>query len=252
MPAEVVMIPSNGSRTEVVVDQVREIRRRIRGELGISLSLEGFQKTNDRLRREGSWETVWKTFEQLRAIQGVSVKINTVLRRENADELLGFMREVRRRGPDFHSVILLRGDTADASQQLPDPQHLAELVPGILEEIDRYTYGRSRLMSGILRNYHRHAWDIALRTLAERRQVIPCLGGCAHSVVWADGTVSPCEMLPAVGSLHDAPLSVIRRSADWQHWRESIRRGECWCTHNCALLDSVFFNPVQLYRLLVQ
>jgi MoaA/NifB/PqqE/SkfB family radical SAM enzyme len=94
-------------------------------------------------------------------------------------------------------------------------------------------------------------WRLSYGILARQTQVIPCCGGSAHSVVYASGDVAPCEMLPAVGSLSTRSFSDIRASDAWRKSRKSIRRKECWCTHNCALLDSIVFNPFAAFPHLI-
>ena len=39
------------------------------------------------------------------------------------------------------------------------------------------------------------------KTLKQKTQVVPCLAGQSHLVVWGNGDVSSCEMLPAVGNV---------------------------------------------------
>jgi len=89
---------------------------------------------------------------------------------------------------------------------------------------------------------------VSLKTIEERRQVVPCIAGEGHMVVMGDGTVSSCEMLPGVGNINDDTLSEIRRSPVFREQRRSIANMECHCTHNCAMLHSIFFNPASLPR----
>ena len=69
----------------------------------------------------------WKTFEQLRKIDDVYVKILTVVHDGNAKEIIPLMKEVKKKGPDNHSVILVRGETIDDSIHLPPVSELREL-----------------------------------------------------------------------------------------------------------------------------
>ena len=247
--ARVVMIPSNGSLPDVAAEQARDMKERTGAEIGVSLSLEGLKDTNDRMRQKGSWDGVWNTFERLREVEGISVKINTVLSNENAGEVLDLMQEVQKRGPDFHSVILLRGQPRDLSVALPPLEELKRLVPQILKIQGTYGYGRNPVSARILRNYHRYMWELSLRAIEHKAQPIPCLGGRAHLVVLPDGSVSSCEMLPTVGNIRKQSLGEISGSLCFKEQLGSIRDRECWCTHNCAMLDSVLFNPASIPRL---
>lgn len=248
--AKIIMIPSNGFLTDIIVDQLKEIKKLTDAEVGISFSLEGFENTNDDIRQKGSWNAVWKSFEQVRQLGTISVKINTVLSKQNYAELIPFMKEVKKQKPDFHSIILLRGTPSSPSMSLPDLRVLKAMIPEIIHHQEQYNYGRDKLSTRILRNYHRYAWKLSYETLEKKTQVIPCLAGLAHMVINADGSVSSCELLPAVGHLENQSWAEILQSREYLQQQYSIRQKECFCTHNCAMLDSVLFNPGSLPKLL--
>lgn len=249
--AQVIMIPSNGFLTDVIVDQLKAIKKKTRASVGVSFSIEGLKETNDKIRKIGSWDAVWRTYEKVKQINGISVKINTVLTRDNQDEIIECMREVKKYNPDFHSIILLRGLPNDPDTELPDLDNLRRLIPEIIAVQGGYSYGQNPLSSYILKNYHKYMWELSYRILQENRQVIPCLGGQAHMVIYADGAVAPCELLPRVDNLSTQSWNDILHSDYLINQKKDIKRGMCWCTHNCALIDSIFFSPRSLPKLLL-
>ena len=44
-------------------------------------------------------------------------------------------------------------------------------------------------------------WKTSIKTIEQKTQVIPCLAGQSSVVVWGNGDVSSCEMLPAIGNM---------------------------------------------------
>jgi len=249
---KVVQIPTNGSLPDAAVEQVQKIRSMGRAALAVSISIDGLQATHDEIRgRPGSWKTAWETFARLKAL-GVPVKVNTVVMRRNLGEFLELMRDVRRRGPDFHSVILRRGQGSDPTFELPTVQELGRLGPDMFDILKTYDYGRGPITARILRNYHRYLWRVSLETLQRRRQVIPCLGGRAHMAIYADGSVCPCEMLPAVGNIKVQSWPEVLASPALRNQRKRIRKRGCWCTHNCVLLDSILLRLESFFPLLCQ
>lgn len=250
---DVVQIPSNGSLPGLMVDQIKRMRRLSDAEISISLSLDGLQETHERIRgAEGNWDQVWSTFERLRQLGGVPLKINTVVSNENKGELIELMKEVRRRGPDFHSIILLRGDPKDPETTLPSLKELRDLGPEIFSILETYDYGQSAFSAHILRNYHRLLWNVSLRTIDEQRQVIPCLAGQAHMVMMGNGDVSSCEMLEPIGNVQTQSWAEITASQAFKRQVHDIKDGRCHCTHNCAMLDSILLNPKNIPSLLSQ
>ena len=241
--ADVLTIPTNGyfiDKTEAVT---REIAARIKGELTIAVSVDGLQPRHDAIREAGSWDRLWATYERLKTIPGVRVKINTVLCRENAGEIIELMAFVQARKPDFHSVILLRGNPIDPTFGLPPLDELRGLQDRIFAILQRYDYGQSSPKARMLRNYHRYLWNLSLATLEQHTQIIPCLAGKAHAVVMGNGDVSSCEMLPPIGNLNDASWPDIWKSHARAEQLSSIERKDCHCTHNCAMLDSILYRP---------
>jgi MoaA/NifB/PqqE/SkfB family radical SAM enzyme len=248
--AEVMTIPTNGFLVDRTVEMTRGVRDRIKGELTIALSIDGLEPTHDRIREKGSWEKLWTTFEALKKIEGVRVKINTVLCKENFDEILPLMELVYARRPDFHSIILLRGNPIDPSFGLPPISELKKIQEPLFSILGRYDYGHGSFTSRVLRNYHRYLWNLSLQTIEQRRQIIPCLAGKAHAVVMGNGDVSSCEMLPPIGNIKDSSWTEIWQGEALKAQRESIRRKECYCTHNCAMLDSILYRPASYPQLI--
>jgi MoaA/NifB/PqqE/SkfB family radical SAM enzyme len=250
---KVVQIPSNGSLSDQAIAQLKRMKELTKAEIAVSLSLDGLRDKHDQIRHHpGSWDQVWETFERLRQLGGISVKINTVLSQENASEILDLMREVRRREPDFHSIILLRGDPINPTFGLPSVEELHRLAPEIFSILSTYNYGRNAISAHLLRNYHKYLWNVSVRTLQEKTQVIPCLAGQAHMVVWGNGEVSSCEMLPPIGDIQTQTWEEIKNSDRFQQQLSDIKAKKCHCTHNCAMFDSILFNPKNVVQLLHQ
>ncbi len=241
--AKVVQIPSNGSLPGLLIPALERMKAESRAEIAVSFSLDGLPATHAKVRgAPDNWREVWDCYDKVRAVGGIAVKINTVLTRNNIEEIIPLMRLVRERGVDFHSIILLRGDPIDPSVSLPPMARLERLAPEMFAILSTYDYGRGFLAARVLRNYHKLLWTTSLRTLEEQRQVTPCYAGKFHMVVLGDGRVSSCEMLEAVGDLKTQSFAEIMQSKACRDQVASIERGECHCTHNCAMMGSLLFN----------
>jgi MoaA/NifB/PqqE/SkfB family radical SAM enzyme len=71
-------------------------------------------------------------------------------------------------------------------------------------------------------------------------------------VVLGDGRVSSCEMLEPIGNVRDQDWDEILQSDAFKRQVGDIEAGKCYCTHNCAMFDSIFFSPVNSSKLLHQ
>jgi len=247
--AEILTIPTNGyyvDRIPKIVEQIQEVTT---GELTIVVSLDGLEKTHDRIRQKGSWDKAWTTIENIKRISGVRVKVNTVICQENYDEIIPLMEYVQKRKPDFHSIILLRGDPIDPTFGLPTMEALNNIQGKIFKILASYDYGQTSVKARVLRNYHRYLWNVSLQTIQSKTQVIPCQAGWSHAVVMGNGDVSSCEMLPPIGNVKEASWKKVWQSHELNKQRQSIKNKECFCTHNCAMLTSILFRPQSLARL---
>ncbi len=249
--AQVLSIPTNGWNGAKIVDAIKEILKKRNNDLVISLSIDGHKEAHDAIRGYGSWAKAWATFEKLKQMNKVSVKINTVVTEANLPQLPEFMPWVRAMRPDAHSLILLRGDPRDPGLKAPSPGSLRKMLPLILSELRHYNYDQGAMGRKFLFGYHKFLLETSIATMEQQRQIVPCLGGLNHIVIWADKMVGCCEMLPPVASLDSSSLSEVMRSNDWKQRREEIARGACWCTHNCAFLSSIPFHLPSIGKLLM-
>ena len=71
-------------------------------------------------------------------------------------------------------------------------------------------------------------------------------------MVWGNGDVSSCEMLPAVGNVAKNNFKDIVNGEKFKKQVKSIINKECHCTHNCALITSILFNPKKWPNLIYQ
>ena len=78
------------------------------------------------------------------------------------------------------------------------------------------------------------------------------MAGRSNLVIWGDGRVASCEMLPSVGNINNNNIDEIIDSNEMKKQKELIKNKECYCTHNCALLTSIMFNPKKWGNLLYQ
>ena len=246
-----ISIPTSGWRADAVVSRTRAILDVVPVKrLSLAVSIDGFRKTNDAIRGAGTYDRALETLRALIEIPGLRVKVNTVLTSENADELIDFMQFVQQEGPCFHSILLVRGEPRDPACGLPPLDELARIAPRILD-IQRAYEGEARsVFRRVARNYLHAMWDVSLRTLGERRQVVPCLTGRAHLVLYANGDVAPCELLPPVGNIFRDATRAILRGAALSESVGRIRAGACWCTHNCNLMENILFSPRKVPALL--
>lgn len=248
-----ITVPTNGQAPDLVVETTRAIRAAIRGSLTIALSIDGFPEANDAIRGEGSYDLALATLARLKAAPGVTLKVNTVISNANVESLLPFVRHVRALGPDYHSVIFLRGLPASDALRLPDLAVLRGLEPDILQVLRSYDYGAQGRwwFKRLAFNYQRYVWNLSIKTLATKRAWVRCRAPLLHKVVYPDGQVAMCELMPPIGNILNEPVDVLERRMREQLHAHETQHEPCYCTHNCNLADNLMMSPVSALKIVL-
>ena len=247
-----ISIPTNGFNPKLISDSVKKIKKLTKAELSIALSIDGFEKTNDSIRSPGCFKKSLETIALLKEIKGIRVKVNTVLCERNYDEMIPFMKFIKKQDVDFHSVIFLRGDSRDATFRCPSHDKLEKIKPEIFRMWNTYDYGFNGIGKRALKNYQRIMYNTSLRIFTEKRQIPSCLAGKKHLVVYPTGDVAFCEMLPPFGNLKEKKLKNLLHSKKAEAQRILILKKKCYCYHNCNMVDNFFLNPWQYPKLLFE
>ena len=71
-------------------------------------------------------------------------------------------------------------------------------------------------------------------------------------VIWGDGEISSCEMLPSFGNIKNKKILELINGTKHKEQVNSIKNKECHCTHNCALITSILYNPTKWGNLIYQ
>jgi MoaA/NifB/PqqE/SkfB family radical SAM enzyme len=239
-------IPTNGWSTERILRSLGKISEAIElNRLILTMSLDGFPKTHDAIRRQpGSFARARETYFLIRQhFPQLRIKFNTVLHNHNIQEIIPFMRMVQEEmQPAFHSILFLRGVPQDSGYLLPASQEIYNLEEQLLSIQNKYHYGRKGLLSRVQKNYQAVKRDICNRIINQKKQLIPCLAGQAHAVIYPSGGVAPCELLPEIGSVREKPLKNILTSPEWKKAIHDIKSKKCYCTHDCNMLENVLYN----------
>jgi len=249
-------IPTNGFATDRILGKVERMLPQIPCDFGVTVSLDGIGADNDALKGvAGSFEAAAKTLDGLKSLQKrhphLSVKVNTVVSRRNIGKIRSFGEYVLERfSPDYHAFELVRSQPADSLVQPPSVEEARtayEDIRSVWAKYGQYEKNQSALVNFLAKGLYKYLHDVHLKSMAEEKQAIPCLAGKVTAVIYQDGQMGLCEMLPTIGSLRNANMDFMAlwKSAAADQQRKMIRAGGCHCTHTCFQFPSVLFNPLQ-------
>lgn len=256
-------IPTNGYATDRILRMVETMLPRIPCDFGVTVSLDGIGADNDALKGvAGSFNAASDTLDGLKSLQRshrhLSVKVNTVVSRKNMASIRSFGEYVLDRfSPDYHAFELVRAQPVDSPVQPPSVEEARtayEDIRSVWARYGQYERSQNALTNFLAKGLYRYLHDVHLESMAKETQAIPCLAGKVTAVIYQDGRMALCEMLPAIGNLRHANMDFAAlwtsEAADRQ--RRMIRARGCHCTHTCFQFPSVLFNPAQYGNVLVR
>ncbi|MDX2495084.1 MAG: radical SAM protein [Desulfuromusa sp.] len=247
-------IPTSGTLIERTVSTVKEILCiEPVFNLQVGISLDGLETFHDNNRGvEGTFNKAVECCRQLlelkKTTRRLKVNILTTLTQDNKQELLALKNYVAKNFPTLDNLYwgVARGDTqleADKSLRTED-----------LEEVDRQFLAYEEQKTGSKsKELVRRFYALRRKAHAEQKQPLPCVAASKIAVVYDEGSVAPCELLPPVGNIRDESFDVIWRSVEMQRARQQIAAGSCSCTHECFLFPSfeafLLERPLTLIKL---
>jgi MoaA/NifB/PqqE/SkfB family radical SAM enzyme len=261
----VIHIPTNGilsDRIPAAVERILAIVAALRPgtPLTVKPSIDGVGARHDEVRGvPGNFARLLETIAALRAISerepGLHLELGTVISRFNIDQIDEIAEFVRGLGVQSYrnEIAEQRAEFFNRDDPItPDAETYARLVRGFAARI-REDIGGKRPLARMTEALRLVYYDLVVRILRERRQVIPCLGGVSNAHLNFDGQLWPCCVLgydKPLGELRAAGLDFGRvwRSPQARAVRASIARGECACPLANQAYSNILFHPPSLAR----
>jgi len=250
----VLVLPTNGLLPEVIEKRIEEILAGCPDlNLVVNFSLDGVAAEHDEIRGvSGNYEALINGYERIKSISvefpNVQVGLHTVISKYNIRFIPKIYEVVRKLAP--HSFIT---EIAEERTELfnigsgiaPDAGDYAETIRLLSKRIrkDGWKDGRSRLTQSFRLAYY----ELAERTITERRQIIPCYAGFASCQITPFGDVWPCCILGyemSLGNLRqvDYGFQNVWNSREADQTRNFIRKGMCYCPLANASYTNILCN----------
>lgn len=204
-------IPTNGFLTDKIVATVESLLKKFPDiALSINPSLDGLQDFHEKTRGvAGSFDRVIETIEKLsefkKRYKNFQIIVNSVIHRENFEDLKQLAIFLRKFDLDYHAFEILRGQARDEALQAADPAEIKKMHDFILANRRWYL---ERRRGGFLNKIAvlgqlGYAQYLKERVLAGRPWPFSCAAGQEIAVIYPNGDVALCELLAPVGNLKD-------------------------------------------------
>ncbi|MFC1790643.1 radical SAM protein [Patescibacteria group bacterium] len=243
-----VSIPTNGLLPKKIIRETEKILKACPGlRVTVPLSLDGTKKVHDQIRGvKGAFEKVQGTSRRLvelaKQYPNLRVRLTATvfnLNYENLFKLIDQLPQLFPNSEDFWDLSLnfLRGETRQPGLSLPSVKKLERLFAYKLKK-----FKGKRSWTGAL--LEKVVFKATVKTLKEKKQVVPCEAGRLLGVVYEDGSVGHCELLPTLGNLKREGFDQVWSSKKAKMARKEIVNKACFCTHGCNLFPSLIAHPL--------
>lgn len=257
-----ICLPTNGFLSEVIYQKVKEILKFFHGELILLFSIDGTREMHDYIRGvPGAFDKVLISYQKLAELKkqfpNLNLRVNSCISQKNWKSLLELSRFVKKQMPEisWHNFELIRGESKDPNLSPPsiaDYQKFIKIIKSYWDQSQFFSTSRFRSYLG--RKVKKFMLDLNVKILEQKRQVIKCYSpGHTYAVLYPDGEVKLCELLPSVGNVSETNFDLLKvltsqKSQDQKKW---ILAGNCYCTHSCFQSSNCVLNPKVYLKMLL-
>ncbi|MCL2725627.1 MAG: radical SAM protein [Polyangiaceae bacterium] len=256
---KIVNIPMNGIVTERIHTLLPRIAEHTRGsQLVLNLSVDEIGAEHDRIRGvPGNWNKLLGVAELIgdlkKTYDHVVLGVHTVISKHNVPRIPEIEREARRIfQPDSYitEVAENRVELKTMNKDIaPDPADYRRAVAHLKASICKHRshHPVARLVECLRLEYY----DMAVRVLEEKRQIIDCYAGWASAHLAPDGDLwGCCTRAESLGNLrdYDYDFRTVWRGPAADAFRMSVRKKECACPLANACYTNLLLDVPSLAR----
>lgn len=257
----VLSIATNGFLTGTIIETVVKILElpEFKGQLIITLSFEGLKGAHDANRNVlGAFEKAMATARALNRLRklfpSLAVGANLTITPQNETVIKDAAQYLKKTGHfQFLSQNLFRETKPRQVCRSINPMRYQSLASFCNQSPDSFNMARHKMLGTWHRAKEAHQAHLITQMMTSgQSQGIACEAGRGIGVVYSDGAVAPCEMIPAVwGNINQASLPAIWNEPQNRWAATKLRQTHCFCTHECFLSASLNLQPAAMARCLL-
>jgi len=264
---QIIHIPTNALAPNLVEKSVKEILKNLQNvdwqvSLSVKPSLDGIGRKHDEIRGvKGNFEKVLDTVKRLEKLKplyhNLYVELGTVISKFNLneiDEIADFVQSL--------NIDNYRNEIAEQRAEffnLGDP-----ITPTANEYQEIMKYFRSKIKENlsnkrkftkITQSLRLVYYDLVVKIMKEKRQIIPCYAGIASAHLSPTGEIWPCCTLGSdykFGNIREVNYNFkeIWKSKRADKIRKHIKDGNCYCPLANQAYNNILCNFKSLLKVL--
>ena len=249
---KVFTIPTNGWYQKKIYLSTLRMLQYSKGKktIIIQFSIDGDKEMNDKIRGDNTYENLLVSLQSLKQLQKIynnlHFSIITVVTNENRELYPKLIDDLVKLETNQININLFRYGSLNHP---PLPGRTIEKYKEAVERYESYIKEKklkkySFLGAKLMRLKEALQKDLIYEVAKNDKFVTPCTAGTYSYVVWEDGRVNPCEILPdTIGNINNEKFPKnIFNSSEAKNLRKKIKDTKCKCTYECAMSTNTFFS----------
>lgn len=242
----VIHTPTNAILTDRIVAMTEDILKRLKASkrqvmFTVKPSFDGVGDSHDEIRGvPGNFDKLLETINRLKKLKerysNLEVGAGTVISSYNVHNIREVARFVHLLGLDSYisEIAEQRSEMFNEEDSItPTADDYEQAIRAFSDESRRHLREAGKLGKQISASRLVY-YNLVVRILHERKQVLPCYGGISNVHISPYGDVWPCCVLgydKSMGRLSDYDYDFWRiwRSPRADEIRQYIKKGNCWC-----------------------
>lgn len=206
-------------------------------------SFDGVGEKLDEIRGvKGNFEKVLDTLARLKTIKkrypNLDVNLGTVISQFNFDNIVEISDYAQQLNADsyINEIAEQRSELFTVNEPITPTAEEYEKAIDYFSSVIRKDLKSKRKLSRYTQAFRLVYYDLVVRSIREKRQVLPCYAGISNAHINPYGEVWPCCILgynKAMGNLRDAEVDYdfkkVWYSKQANDVRKYIREGNCYC-----------------------
>ena len=205
---------------------------------------------HDDIRGKDSYKKLLQSLEKLKKLSKLYKKLHmsiiTVVTDKNRDIYPQFIDELVKLGTNQININLFWYGSLDhpplPNETINKYKEAVERYESLIKnkKLKKYSFLGAKLM----RLKEALQKDLIYEVAKNNKFVTPCTAGDLSYVVWEDGRVNACEILPdTIGNVNTSDVQKdLFSSKKALELRKKIKDTKCKCTYECAMSTNTFFS----------
>ncbi|MBI2627848.1 MAG: radical SAM protein [Candidatus Niyogibacteria bacterium] len=249
-----VSIPTNGLLPDRIASVSEDMFKKCPNTFfRIALSLDGIGQDHDEIRGiPGNFEKLKESYARLNELRkkygNFNIDSTTVFTNFNHRKIKGIFEWVDKNiNIDNHVLLLARGNARESIAKQVSIDEYAEMADYVEQKTFAKSPRKKQFYLKALKAVKLVMRDVIVRTVKEKKMILPCVAGKKMVIISETGKVYPCELLPKeMGDLrkNNYDIKKILFSQAGKDIKRQIKETKCHCTFECAIQNNIFYNPL--------